>query len=457
MIDKKLKNLLIKIVGKENIITKKIALEAYSNDASIDHKKPLAVLFPTSTEIVAQIVKVANEYSIALMARGAGTSISGSVIAPNDSLVLVLNKMNKILDINSLDRTALVEAGVINKQLQLVAKKYNLMFAVKPSSQNISTIGGNIAENAGGITSVKYGYTRDHVLGLEIVLSSGEIIQTGSLSSEILADIDLTHLFCGSKGTLGIITKARLALSPIKPSVETMSCAFHSLSDVGKCVEEIIAQGISPRAMEIMDNTIINKVEHYGKLGLARRAAVLLLVEVEGFPTEINMQVSSIMRAFKLYQGYDYKLAKDDTEREELWLARKLVNPALGKSNLTNIAHYIMVPRDRLLTILKKIAIIGDKHQITIGQVAHLGDGSLQTTILYDHKLSEEKQRMKKASDEIIKETLYQGGHLSGEYIRGLEHQSMQSSYNESSLEYMGKIKDAFDPVGLLNPDKNLP
>ncbi|SMB81502.1 glycolate oxidase [Desulfonispora thiosulfatigenes DSM 11270] len=458
MLDKKLKTILTKIVGLENIITNKLALETYSYDASPYQGEPMVVLFPSTTEMVAEIVKVADKYDIPIMPRGAGTSVSGGAVPPKRSIVLSFTRMNRILDINSIDRTALVEVGLTNKQLQLATKKYDLMFAPDPASQNISTIGGNIAENAGGIKGVKYGSTRDHVLGLEVVLPTGEIIKTGNLSSEILPEVDLTYVFCGSEGTFGIVTKACLSLSRLNPSVETMTSTFNSIEDAGNCVAQIIASGVIPTTMEIMDNTVIRAVEEHAKLGLPKKAAAFLLVEVDGFPTETNFQVTSIMRAFKANLGYDYKLAKDEKEREELWTARRSVNGALGKLKPANISHDIVVPRDRIATMLKKIAQIGDEYQIIIGQVAHAGDGNLHPSLYYDHRIPEEVLKVEKACDKIIKETFYQGGSLSGEHGIGLEKKKyMVDAYSKTSLKYMKKIKDAFDPKGLLNADKVLP
>jgi len=458
MVDNRLIDELRQIVGNENILTSKISLETYSFDASPYSGRPSVVVFPTTTEMVANIVNIANKNDIPLMPRGAGSCLSGGAIAPDGSIVISLTKMNNILEIDPLSKIVLVEPGITNKQVQLAVEQYGLMYAPDPASQNISTIGGNIAENAGGIRGVKYGSTKDHILGLEVVLPTGDVITTGNIHSQVEPELDLTYYFCGSEGTLGLVTKAWLALSPINPEVKTMTAIFGSLEDAGSCVAEIIAKGVVPTTMEIMDNTVIKAVDDYLKLGLPRDAEALLLLEIDGFPSDVKTQVNSIINAFASNHALSYKIAGNEQERLDLWKARRSVNGALGKLKPANIVHDIVVPRDRLALMLEKVAQMAKKYGIIIGQVAHAGDGNLHPTLYYDHRIPEEVEIVEEACDEIIKETIAQGGTISGEHGIGIEKlKYMPLAFSKPTLNLMKNIKDAFDPKNICNPGKLLP
>jgi len=458
MAEKKLIDKLRQIVGDENILTSKISLETYAYDASPYPGRPRVVVFPTNKDMVVNIVKTANEYNIPLMPRGAGSCLSGGAVAPDGSIVISLTKMNKVLEIDPLSKIAVVEPGITNKQVQQATEPYGLMYAPDPASQNISTIGGNIAENAGGIRGVKYGSTKDHILGLEVVLPSGEVITTGNMCSQVEPEIDLTYYFCGAEGTLGIVTKAWLALSPINPVVKTMTAIFDSLENAGACVAEIIAKGVLPTTMEIMDNTVIKAVDDYLQLGFPRDAEALLLIEVDGFSLDVEIQVAGIIKAFTNNKALNYTIAGNEKERQDLWKARRSVNGALGKLKPANIVHDIVVPRDRLALMLSKVASMAKKYGIIIGQVAHAGDGNLHPTFYYDHRVHEEVERVEKACDELIEETIAIGGTISGEHGIGIEKlKYMPLAFTKSTLTLMQEIKSAFDPNNICNPGKLLP
>lgn len=458
MLSKVLIDKLRQVVGNDNVLTSKISLETYAYDASPYPGKPGVVVFPESTEMVVEVVKIAKEHNISLMPRGAGSCLSGGAVASDGSIVISMTKMNKVLDIDPLSRVAVVEPGITNKGVQLACEPYGLMYAPDPASQNISTIGGNIAENAGGIRGVKYGCTKDHILGLEVVLPSGDCIRTGGVYSQIEPEIDLTYYFCGSEGTLGIVTKAWLALSPINPEVKTMTAIFDSLENAGSCVAEIIAKGVVPTTMEIMDNTVIRAVDDYLQLGFPRDAEALILIEVDGFSSDVKIMVDSIIQAFTNNHAPNYTIAKNEEERQNLWKARRSVNGALGRLKPANIVHDIVVPRDRLAIMLEKVAQMAKKYGIIIGQVAHAGDGNLHPSIYYDHRIPEEAENAEKACDEIIQETISQGGTISGEHGIGIEKlQYMPLAFTKPTLELMGEIKKAFDPLNICNPGKLLP
>lgn len=458
LIDKRLMKRLEQIVGKENVVTSKISLENYAYDSSPFFGKPSVVLFPTTTAMVVEIVKLAKENQIPLMPRGAGSCLSGGAVPPDGSIVLSFTKMKKILEIDSVSRVAVVQPGITNKLVQEACKPYGLMFAPDPASQNISTISGNIAENAGGMRGVKYGTTKDHILGLEVVLPSGEVVTTGRINTQVEPEIDLTYYFCGSEGTLGIVTKAWLALTPINPEVKTMTAVFDSLENAGACVAEIIAKGIVPTCMEIKDNTCIRAVDDYLNLGLPRDAEAFLLIEIDGFPSDVEIMLAGVIEAFNNNHALEYKIAGNEKEREDLWKARRSVNGALGKLKPANFIHDIVVPRDRLPVIFGKVAELAKKYNIIIGNVAHSGDGNLHPSFYYDHRIPEEVERVEMASDELIRETIALGGTISGEHGIGLEKlKYMTWAFSKSTLKLMQDVKSAFDPENIMNPGKLLP
>ena len=458
LLDQKVIKELIDIVGKENVLQSKVTLAAYSYDSSPYKGNPGAVVFPTTTEMVAQVIKIANNYNIPVLPRGAGTCLSGGAVPQDNSIVIALSKMNQVLEVNPIGRYAVVQAGTPNKRVQQAAQPFGMMFAPDPASQSVATIGGNVASNSGGMRGVKYGSTKDHVLGLEVVLPSGDIVTTGGINSELIPEIDLTYLLCGSEGTFGIVTKAWLALSPINNHVITLTATFAKLEDAGACVAEIIAAGVVPTTMEILDNTVIVAIEEYMNLGLDKGAAAWLLIEVDGFAAEVQTQAEKIIAAFKNNKSSEYKIAKNEAERQDLWKARRSVNGALGKIRPANMVHDIAVPRDRLAFMLKRVAEISEKYGIIIGQVAHAGDGNSHPTLLFDDRNHREFELVEEAGDEIIKEAIAQGGVISGEHGIGIEKlRYMPMAFTQDSLQYMQLVKDAFDPANLLNPGKLLP
>ncbi|AET69712.1 FAD/FMN-dependent dehydrogenase [Desulfosporosinus orientis DSM 765] len=454
-----LQNIIVKeleqIVGEKNLITARIPLATYAYDASQFFGTPDAVVFPTTTEMVSAIFKLAQRYDLEITPRGAGTCLSGGAVASQGGIVISMNKMNRILDINPGARTVLAEAGAINKQVQLLAEPYGLMFAPDPGSLNVATIGGNISENAGGMRGVKYGCTKDHILGLELVLPTGEIVTTGEMVSPSEEQIDLSYFLCGSEGTLGVVTKALLSLTPINSHVVTMTAVFDNLADAGDCVADIIAKGVIPTTMEIMDNTLIRAVEDYAKLGLPVNAEALLLLEVDGFSSEVEVQFTAIIESFKTNKAQNYTIANSELERLSLWKARRSANGALGKLKPSMVVQDIVVPRDRLPIMLSNVSALAQKYGIIIAQVAHAGDGNLHPHLLYDHRISQENEVIESVCDEIFKEALAQGGTLSGEHGIGLEKiKYMPLAFSQESLNYMKRLKTAFDPQAKLNPGK---
>jgi glycolate oxidase len=272
------------------------------------------------------------------------------------------------------------------------------------------------------------------------------------------SEIDFTYYFCGAEGTLGIVTKAWLALSPINPQVKTMTAVFESLENAGACVAEIIAKGIGPTTMEIMDNTCIRAVDDYLRLGLPRDAKAFLLIEIDGFPSDVKIMLKGIIKAFENNKALEYKIADNEQERQDLWKARRSVNGALGKIKPANFTHDIVVPRDRLAAMLERVAQIAQKYDIVIGQVAHSGDGNIHPAFYYDHRIPEDVEKVEIAADELIKETIAMGGTISGEHGIGLEKlKYLPWAFTKPTLKLMQDVKNAFDPENIMNPGKLLP
>ena len=457
MLDKLLLDKLKAIVGKEDLLTSKISREVYAYDSSPFIHEPEAVVFPETTEEVSKILELAEEYSIPVVPRGAGTCLSGGAVASHGGLVLVLTKMDNILELDRINETALVEAGVTNLNLQNAAEPLGFMFAPDPASQKAATIGGNVAECAGGIRGVKYGVTKDHVLGLEIVLPGGEIVTTGALAEGYGFLPDLTGIFSGSEGTFGVITKILVKLTVLPETTRTMMAVFAGLDQAGEAVSAIIAQGIVPTTLEIMDKAMIRAVDDFLKLGFPRDAEAVLLLEVDGYQVEIDRQVEVIEEIFQEKKAHDVQKAKDHTEREKLWLARRSGNGALGRIKPAYMVQDITVPRHKLPDMLRFVSEISKKYELTIAQMAHAGDGNLHPHLLYDPDNHQEFARVEEASREIFEMALKMDGTLTGEHGIGLEKLPfMKLQFTEEDLNFMQKVKKGLDANLNLNKGKVL-
>lgn len=442
-------------VGKDNVLTSRRTLEVYAYDSSPFIRLPDAVVFPESVEQVVEVLKLAAEHSLPLVPRGAGTCLSGSAVPWHGGISLVLTKMNRILDIDPLAKTALVEPGVINLRLQEALEPFGLMFPPDPASQKAATIGGNVAQGAGGIRGVKFGVMKNHVLGLEVVLPDGRIITTGMLSSEGLFGPDLTGIFNGSEGTFGVITKALLKLTPLPEKTMTASAAFGSLDEAGKAVSTIIAQGIVPTTLELLDNTLIKAVDDFLQLGLPRDAEALLLVEVDGYAIELERQMDTIKEIFTRNNARDFKMANTEEERAGLWLARRSGNGALGRIKPSYMVQDVTVPIHKLPEMLRFVTQVAEKHNVTIAQMAHAGDGNLHPHLLYSPDDPEEYKRVEAASSEIFAKALELEGTLTGEHGIGLEKLAyMKDAFSPEDLDFMARVKQALDPSLYFNRGK---
>jgi len=434
-------------------------LDLYARDSSAFVHQPEAVVFPGTAEEAAKVLGLAHRRGWPVTPRGAGTSLSGGAVPSRGGLALVLTRLNQVLDIDLVAETALVEAGVVNLDLSDRLAPHGYMFPPDPASQRVSTLGGNIAENAGGIKGIKYGLTKHHVLGLEVVLDNGEMTRTGALAEGPAAlGPDLTGLFLGSEGTLGLVTKALVKITPLPQAYRTVSAVFTELGRSGRAVSEIIAAGIIPTAMEIMDRRLTQALEDYLHLGFPREAEAVLLIEIDGLGPELEPQLEKIMELCRRSGAVSLKAAAGNEERERLWLARRSGNGALGRLKPAMVVQDVAVPIRRLPDMLQLVQKTAARHEVIIVQMAHAGDGNIHPHLLYHPDDQAEYQRCLAASADIFNDSLALDGNITGEHGIGLEKvEFMDLQFTAEELKFQSFMKKALDPAGGLNPDKILP
>ncbi len=456
MLDPKIIRELKTIFGDEDVLTSRISLESYSYDSSPFFHHPEAVVFADSVEEISDLMQLASREGIVVIPRGAGTNLSGGCVPIHGGIILAMNRFNRILDIDTVNETALVEPGVTNMGLQNVLAPHGFMFAPDPASQRVSTIGGNVAECSGGMRGVKHGVTRDHLLGLEIVLADGQVVQLGR-SGKYLPHIDLTGIFCGSEGTFGVITKALVKLTPLAESVRTLMAVFDSLNKAGETVSRIISRGIVPTTLEIMDRAMVRAVDDFLHLGFPRDAEALLLIEVDGYEVEVDRQAATIVDICRETGATSVERATSEEQRQNLWLARRSGNGALGRIKPAYMAQDVTVPRYKLPEMLSYVAEVAKRHNIAIAQMAHAGDGNLHPHILFDPFDKEEQKRADEASREIFRAALDAGGTLTGEHGIGIEKiDFMPWAFSPEDMNFMAEVKMALDPGLILNKGKVL-
>ena len=445
------------IVGPGGVLSEPDELLVYESDG-LTLFRALAdfVVFPTSAEHVAALVRVANREAMPFVARGAGTGLSGGAVAVG-SLVVSTARMNRILEVDAANRQAWVQPGVVNAHLSKAVRIHGLHYAPDPSSQYACTIGGNVAENSGGPHTLKYGVTTNHVLGLEVVLPDGEILCLGG-AAEDLPGYDLKGVFVGSEGTFGIATRILVKLSPLPEGVKTVLAIFDSVVDACRGVSEILARGIVPAAVEMIDQKTLRAVEQYIHAGFPLDAAAVLLIEVDGLVDDLEAQATAVIDACRAARVRDVRLARDDAERAKLWKGRKQAFGALGRLAPNYYTHDGVIPRTRLPEVLEEIGRIEARQRVAIANVFHAGDGNLHPVILYDEREPGVIDRVRAAGDEILRLVVAMGGGLSGEHGIGLEKISyMGQFFDEADLAKMRSIRAVFDPGGLCNPGKALP
>ena len=453
--DEKIKKALIDIVGEKYFTDSLIDLISYSYDASHYRNRPSCGVWPQTAEQISEILKLANREMIPVIPRGAGTGLAGMAIPIKGGIVLDMNRMDKIKKISIEDRLAVVEPGVVYANLEKALAKYGFLFPPDPASGTVSTLGGNVATNAGGVKGAKYGTTRDYVLGLQVVLPDGRIMRTGSNTMKSVSGYDLTKIFVGSEGTLGVVTEIILKINPKTTAATTALATFNDLEDAGNAVSQIMYSGIIPSVLEILGREVITAINQNTDLSLPEAEAILL-AETDGYTREeTDFQMKKIIGVFKKNNAGQVKLAQSEEEAADLWAARKSAYAVLARLKPTLIIEDVAVPMSRIAELLKGIKAISERYDIMIATYGHAGDGNLHPQILFDGHDPEEVEREKAASADIFKLAIDLGGTLSGEHGIGLQKAPfMTLEHDAVAMDVMRSIKKILDPNSILNPGK---
>jgi glycolate oxidase len=457
MLEKKHIDYLKKIVGGDDVKTDKIHLRAYSYDATKEHYYPDAVVFPKDEEEISKILKYCNEEKIAVIPRGAGSGFTGGALPVNGGIVLAVEKhMNKILEIDEKDMVAVVQPGVVNAHLQKEVEKRGLFYPPDPASMDYSTIGGNVSENAGGMRAAKYGITKDYVMSLKAVLPNGDIIRAGKRTIKDVAGYNVAGILVGSEGTLAVITEITLKLLPKPKLKKTYMGIFENVEDAMNAVYKSLSRGAMPVAMEFMDSLVVKALREKLNVNLPDWAGALLIGDVDGnVEEEINYQLNILKESFFAEGAKEFKIAKDEKEANEIWFARRNASPSITIYGSKKINEDISVPRSKLPEALNKIYEIGKKYNLVVPCFGHAGDGNIHVNVMVDGNNPDEVERGYKAVEEIFKAVVEMGGTLSGEHGIGLSKAPfMKIAFSDAELNLFKRIKEAFDPNGILNPGK---
>lgn len=453
--DKKIIKSLINILGKSRLLTNPEDLICYSFDATNQSLLPEAVVFPQNKEGVSKILVLANEEKVAVIPRGAGTGYSGGSVPAQGGIILAMNKMDKILEIDEENLTATVEPGVITAKFQEAVEVLGLFYPPDPSSLKTCTLGGNVAENAGGPRGLKYGVTKDYVLSLEVVLPSGEILNLGAKTNKSVAGYNLVGLIVGSEGTLGVITKITLKLIPKPESRYAIFALFDQLEAATLTVSGIIKEKIIPSALEFLDKDALESVKDYFTFLIPENAKAMLLIEVDGEKKLLDGQLKKISDICLAYRAISLEEARNEEEIEKIWTARRSISPALSKLGPTKVNEDIVVPRSKLKDMVLALDEIKNSYKINLVSFGHAGDGNIHVTIQTDKRRPEEIARVEQAVDKIMKTAIDLGGSISGEHGIGLTKKKfLPWEVDQASLEAMRQIKNTLDPNNILNPGK---
>ncbi len=444
-------------LGRENVLSARSELAVYECDGyTIEKSRPDAVVFPQSTEQVAAVVRIAGKYNMPIVARGAGTSLAGGCLPVGGGIVLMLTRMRQILKVDLRNRLAVVEAGVLNLQLARALAGTGYHFAPDPSSQGACTIGGNVATNAGGPHTLKYGVTVNHVLGLEVVLGDGSVLTLGPVPDP--GQLDLTAVLVGSEGTLGIVTKIWVRLTPNPQDYRTLRAIFDSLDGASNAVSDIIGEGIIPAAMELMDRGIIGALEEAYHFGFPLDAEAILVIELDGPSAGLDRQKEQVVEICRKHAAREVLQAATAEERVMLWKCRKAAAGALGRLSSSYCTQDGVVPRTRLPHVLRRIVEIGRSHGVRVVNVAHAGDGNVHPVLLFDERDREEVDRVLAAGRALLEECIACGGSVTAEHGIGVEKiELMNSLFAQTDLEAMRHVRDAMNPGERLGRGKVLP
>jgi len=445
------------LLGPDNVLSANEELLLYEFDGSVEKARPELVVFPRTTEDVSNIVRLAARYQVPIVGRGAGTGLSGGALARGGGVMIVFARMNKIIEVDLESRRAVVQPGVVNADITKAVEPAGLYFAPDPSSQKSCTIGGNVAENAGGPHTLAYGVTTNHIAALELVLPDGEVVRIGSKHGDA-PGYDLCGLLVGSEGTLALVTEITVKLSPKPESVKTLLAIFDTIEDASQTVVEITAQGITPAACEMLDGWTLRIVEDYIQAGFPRDSAAVLLLEVEGVREAVEAQETAIGEVCRRCRAREVRIARDDHERELLWKGRKNAFGALGRLAPSNYVLDGVIPRSKLPQALTNILEIGKKYGFHIGNIFHAGDGNLHPIVLYDPRDAQQFKNAVAAAEEIIRYCVELGGTLTGEHGVGMEKNELMSLlFSDADFQLMRRVHDAFNPDSSLNPGKIFP
>lgn len=453
--DDSIKETLIDIVGRQNFTDSLIDLVSYSNDASDHYHRPEAAVWPASTEHISMILIIANKHCFPVIPRGAGTGLAGAAVPVYGGLVLDMCRMNRILDIRIADRLAVVQPGVVYNDLKKALAPYDFFFPPDPASGNVCTLGGNVATNAGGIRGAKYGVTKDYVMKLEVVLPNGLVMQTGSNCMKSASGYDLTRLFVGSEGTLGIITEITLKINPKPMAFKTGLALFSSLRDAGRAVSDIMHSGIIPSVLEVLDENTIKVLQDHSSVNLPDVTAIIL-VETDGYTrAETSFQMEKVIEIFRKNSAADIQIADSIEEADELWRIRKSISSIVAQIRPNNVSEDVAVPISMVPNLLTGISKIVRNHGLPFVVFGHAGDGNLHPKIMYDRSDPDQVKQLRKVVTEIFKLTCDLGGTLSGEHGIGLAKAPyMTLEHDQTAIDVMHDIKRLFDPNNILNPGK---
>ncbi len=445
-----------RVLGRGNVLHEETDRHGYSYDAAVlEPVLPWLVLRPESSEALGKAVRICNENSLPLTVRGAGTNLSGGTIPKPGGVVILTNALNKIFEINEEDLYAVVQPGVVTAKFAEAVEARGLFYPPDPGSQAVSTLGGNVAENAGGLRGLRYGVTRDYVMGLEFFDVNGELVKAGARTVKCVTGYNLGGLLVGSEGTLGIFSKIILKLIPMPAAKKAMMAVFSEVARASETVSAIIANRIVPVTLEFMDNFTIRAVEDFSHAGLPVEAAALLLIEVDGHPAQVEEDAARVESICREMGAMRIHVARDAVERDKVWEGRRAALSALSRVRPTTVLEDATVPRSKVPAMIRSIEEIGRKYELTIGTFGHAGDGNLHPTILTDRRDKEEWHRVEKAIDAIFEKALALGGTLSGEHgIGTAKSKYLEKETGRAAIVYSRRIKAALDPKNILNPGK---
>lgn len=457
MIDRADLEAFARMVGPDNLITNQTGLEPYATDGTKLVFTPDAVVFPGTAQQTANILRLATEREIPVIPRGAGTGMSGGSLPVHGGLVMSLERMNRILEIDRENLVAKVEPGVITAHLQEAVENVGLFYPPDPASLHVSTIGGNVAECAGGLRAVKYGVTRDYVLGLTVVLPTGDIIRTGVETMKGVAGYDLTHLIVGSEGTLAVVTSITLRLLPRPETQRTMLAFFPDVARAAITVSSIIHRGIIPTILEFMDRVCLDCIREEMAIPIPHEAGAMLLMEVDGNPFMVEQESRKIQNACAQEKAISFEMASTREEAERLWQARREVSPSLYKLKPHKTSEDIVVPRSRLPELIALLDELSSRYGLPLPAFGHAGDGNIHVNIMHDRDDPYEKGKVVPLVRELFEKILNMGGTITGEHGIGITKAPyLEMEIPRPGLDLMSRIKKAFDPKGILNPGKML-